>query len=123
MEHFRPTMVDDQRWVQRMEDDQQAARKEMREGLAGLAGQIRTMADQFTTLQLSLPPVYVTRVDLRERLEIVTDECDRRDESNKDATKRLEGTIQKLIFVVVGSLITASLGLLNEVFHLLGHTP
>lgn len=116
-------LVDDQRWVVRMEDDMRSMRVDMKESMALLSGQMRILGDQFNALQLSLPPVYVTRVDLVDRLKVVTDECDRRDDSNREAIKRLESTIQKLMFVVIGSLITASLGLLNEVFHLIGHTP
>lgn len=98
-------------------------RSDMKESMATLSGQMRTLGDQFQSLQLSLPPVYVTRIDMKERLQDVSEECDRRDKSNREATKRLEATIQKLMFVVIGSLITASLGLLNEVFHLIGKTP
>lgn len=98
-------------------------RSDMKDSMTALSGQMRILGDQLIALQLSLPPVYVTRTDNLDRLKVVTDECDRRDESHREAIKRLEGTIQKLLFVVVGSLITASLGLLNEVFHLLGHTP
>lgn len=116
-------MVDDQRWVQRMEDDMRLMRKDMQESMAALSGQMRGLGEQFTNLQLSLPPVYVTRADMKDRLKDISEECDRRDESHRDATKRLDGTIQKLMFVVISSLITASLGLLNEVFHLIGHTP
>lgn len=116
-------MVDD-RWVQRMEEDVRSIRTDMKEGLASISGQMRGLGEQFNQLQLSLPPVYVTRSDLADRMRVVTDECDRRDESNRKTTERLEGTIQKLIFVVVSALVTTIFSLLNEVFHLLGpHTP
>lgn len=116
-------MVDD-RWVQRMEEDVRSIRNDMKDGLQQISGQVRQLGDQFQLFQLSLPPAYVNRQDLTDKLKSVTDKCDERDEIQRETVKRIESSIQKLIFVVVSALITASLGLLNEVFHLLGpHTP
>lgn len=88
-----------------------------------LGVQVSNVSSQLTRLEISLPLTYVVRADLKDRLKEITDECDRRDQSNKAYIVRLESTIQRLLFVVIGALITGSLALLNEVFHLLGHTP
>lgn len=115
-------VVEDARWVARTEDLRQL-RADIKADMQAFGIQLSNVGSQLTRLEVSLPLTYVPKPDLRERLKDVTDECDRRDQSNKAYIVRLESTIQRLLFVVLGALITGSLALLNEIFHLLGHTP
>lgn len=109
--------------MQRIEEDFRQLRVELRNDIQQLGVQVSNVGNQLTRLEVSLPLTYVVRVDLKDRLKEVTDECDRRDASNKAAVVRLEATIQRLLFVIFGALITGSLALLGEIFRLLGHSP
>lgn len=122
----------DERWV--TQDDVRQLRTELRSDIAGVGVQLSNVGAQLTGLQVQLPLTYITRPDLAERLKGITEECDRRDISNKanmvrlETTVqanmvRLESTIQRLLFVIIGALITGGLALLSEVLRLLGHTP
>lgn len=113
----------DERWAARIETDIKDLRAEMKDEMQKFGVQLSSVGSQLTRLEVSLPLTYVIRIDLTERLKAVTDECDRRDASNKAYIVRLEASIQKLVYVIIGALITGSLALLSEVLRLLAHTP
>lgn len=113
----------DERWAARIEDDFKELRAEMKTDWQALGVQLSNVSSQLTRLEVSLPMTYVIRLDLTERLKAVSDECDRRDASNKAYIVRLEASIQKLVYVIIGALITGSLALLSEVLRLLAHAP
>lgn len=106
-----------------MDEDARQLRADIKSDLQAFGVQLSNLGSQFTGLQVQFPLTYITRQDLLERLKSITDECDRRDKSNQAYIQRLEALIQRLIFVIIGALLTGGIALLNEVFRFVGHTP
>lgn len=113
----------DARWADRVDADVRQLRVDLKADLVQLGILISNVSSQLTRLEVSLPLTYVPKIDLKDRMKDISDECDRRDLSNREYIKKLESTIQRLLFVILGALITGGLALLSEVFRLIGHTP
>lgn len=125
----------DQR-LSRMEKDISEIRTDVKEGLRDLRVEMSNLKDSMNGFGATLPLTYITKVDASEkfreaaeaaekRAKLSAEDIDRRDKANQAAIAHMSDTINKLIFTVIGALITAGFALLNEIFRLIGggHGP
>lgn len=115
--------VDDERWMKRMEDDTAGLRRDLASGLERVNDRLEALSNQFTQLQLTLPRLYPTSDEVDRRIRVVSEDFDRRDKENVKGIEENKASNRWVLGIVVGALITGVMSLVNEVFHLLGHTP
>jgi hypothetical protein len=106
--------------VDRVERDLGDLRTDLKTGLREVQSALSLMQSSINGLQVQLPLTYVSRTDVIERIKYVSDATETRCTALEKDVAELRALIQRLIFTIIGALITSGLALLGEVLRLLG---